>query len=145
MQTQTGGKRVQIILLSVAGGLVGALPAIASIFILQYIFGVLYAFVPLAAYWAYKRAGGDSTRRWALTPLLASIAGCAGLLAGVLLYQIYMQSGLPSVPVFFSALAGAGALPAVVDYSVDAVLFLILGIWLAQRYIFGMGPARKNK
>lgn len=119
---------------ALVGGLVGMIPTVLSIWLLERIWSLLYALIPLGAYYGYKLCGGKMNRAALAVSILVSILDVYVLQLVLLVIGLiveYQCSMLESLQFLRSALADGEFWVSLTTSSWDSFLFLALGIWIA--------------
>lgn len=120
------------------GMLVGLIPSVLTILFMNTIYGLLFALVPLAAAWGYRKFKGKQTKGSIVIIIILSLLGV--LVMQYLSLSLYiMQNTLYGAADAFSySLAyflSAEGFVSVLEDSIVHFLFMVLGIFIAWRYI----------
>lgn len=125
------------ILGAVLGAVVGTLPLLLFLFVLDSMVYLLWVLVPVGAYWGYKLLSGKMTTVAFVFILLAAVA--AGVGAYLLFLYITISSEVPGLPFSF----GLRALFANMDFS-DWTAYIIKPILYSGFALLGTFFACKN-
>ena len=113
---------------AVIGGLVGALPSLLTILFLERMFVVLYALIPLAAYYGYKLLQGKMDKGAMVCTVISGILNLFSLNFLVFVFQVRKLYG--ALPLGFLFTTFFGNLGTVLPDMILDFVFLALGIWI---------------
>ena len=113
---------------AVIGGLVGALPSLLTILFLERMFVVLYALIPLAAYYGYKLLQGTMDKGAMVCTVISGILNLFSLNFLVFVFQVRKLYG--ALPLGFLFTAFFGNLGTILPDMILDFVFLALGIWI---------------
>ncbi|MFR1759784.1 MAG: hypothetical protein ACLSX2_08770 [Christensenellaceae bacterium] len=123
---------------ALVGGLVGIIPTVLSIWLLERIWSLLYALIPLGAYYGYKLCGGKMNRAALATSIIVSILDVYVLQLVLLVIGLiveYQCSMLESLQLLRSVIGDGEFWVSLTTNAWDSFLFLALGIWIAWSQI----------
>ncbi len=124
------------ILGAILAGLIASIPVVLSMWLLDSIYAVLYALIPLGAYYGYKLCRGKMNRGALVIIVLVCIIELFAIeqiifyIAIVEAYAVY-PSILDTVPLYFSLMTFGDIMG---DMTIS-FLFLLLGLWMTFRVI----------
>lgn len=124
---------------AVLGMLVGLIPSILTIMLADTIYGVLFALVPMASAWGYRKFKGKMSRGSIAIIVLLSFIGVfvmQYLVIGFVLMEEYGMSLGMAFELVAESLLNMEGLALVASDSVVHFLFMLLGVWLAWRYMY---------
>ena len=130
------GSYVTGVIGALIGGLVGAIPTILTIWFLERIWVLLYALIPLCAYWGYKKLRGRMSRGAVVVVILSSVLQLF-IMEQVYFYMLIVVSWgiwpsiFATVPLYFDLMTPAE----IAQDMAMSVVFLALGIWIVFRQI----------
>ncbi len=132
----TGGNYGLAILCAVLGGIVGSVPSILALALADYLVAFLFAVIPLAAHFGYRKGKGIMSMA---TPFLIALISviCTVLIIGVTVYyQISREFGeaLP-IPLFFELLTYPDLFRIVTAQFIQALIFTALGLFISWKFI----------
>lgn len=118
------------------GGLVACIPSIFSILLVQTIYGLLYALIPMGVYFGYKKFGGP-LHKGAVAIICVLSFLCAFFVDfGVVAVQ-FVEAVAGHVPFYYVVFLFAD--PAFVSEffigSLSSLVFILLGLWISWRTI----------
>ena len=118
------------------GGLVGSLPTLFTILVFQYMIALLYALIPLGAYFGYRKLRGRMDRGAVWLIILASVLELF-LLEQLSFYLIVaMAYGIVPSPLATMSLYFQVMTPGDIAASmIPSFIFLLIGIWIVFRKI----------
>lgn len=120
------------------GMIVGSLPSIFTIVVLEYIYAILFALVPMAAAWGYRKLNGKMDKISVVIVLLLSFVSIFIMqYITTVIYVMDEYSLAVGTAIWLTSdllLTGEG-LMAIVTGSGDLFLFMLLGIFIAWRSI----------
>lgn len=123
---------------ALVGGLVGIIPTVLSICLLERIWSLLYAMIPLGAYYGYKLCGGKLNRAALATSIIVSILDVYVLqlvLVVIALITEYQYTMLESLQLLRQIVGDGEFWVNITTSAWDSFLFLALGIWIAWSQI----------
>lgn len=118
------------------GAFVGSIPSILTIWFLERIWALLYALIPLCAYWGYKLLRGKRTRGSVVLVIIASILALFAM-EQVHFYMLIVDywgvwpSIFATIPYYFELMTPAD----IIGDMAMSFVFLALGIWIVFRQI----------
>ena len=118
------------------GGLVGSLPTLFTILVFQYMIALLYALIPLGAYFGYRKLRGRMDRGAVWLIILASVLELF-LLEQLSFYLIVamaygiVPSPLATMSLYFQVMAPGD----IAASMIPSFIFLLIGIWIVFRKI----------
>lgn len=118
------------------GALVGSIPTILTIWFLERIWALLYALIPLCAYWGYKLLRGKRTRGSVVLVIVASVLALFAM-EQVYFYMLIVDywgiwpSVFDTIPYYFELMTPAD----IIGDMAMSFVFLALGIWIVFRQI----------
>lgn len=122
---------------AILGGLVGTLPSLLSILLIQRIFVVLYALIPLAAFQGYKLFKGRMDRGALLCSVISGLLNLFSL--NFLVFVVQMIQTYGALPADYLFLTFFSSLDIVLPSMVMDFIFLALGIWFCYGRISQTG------
>lgn len=127
-----GGNYVTGFIGAIIGGIVGALPTVLTALWLGRIFSLLYALIPICAYYGYKLLKGKMNRGAFVCTLISSVLGLFSIhffTNYITLCRVLGRVVEPSVGLrmYTEAVAAGSLTPALVQSAV----FLLLGLWIS--------------
>jgi len=120
------------------GTLAGLIPNVLTIVFLERIHALLFALVPLAAMWGYRKFRGKQNAAAIVIVVLLSLAGVFLLEAVVVAIAIAQEYGAgfgQSLRISLEYLFTAEGFIAFLQDSLMELLFMVLGIFIAWRYL----------
>lgn len=133
---------------AVLGMLVGLIPNVLTIMLMDTIYGALFALVPLAAAWGYRVFKGKMRRGSIAIIVLLSFIGVfvmQYLVLGLSIREEYAVDLGMAFELAAELLLNAEGLALVVRESVIHFLFMLLGVWVTWRYMYQNTNAGKLK
>lgn len=133
---QIQGSYVTGLVGALLGAFVGSIPSILTIWFLERIWALLYALIPLCAYWGYKLLRGKRTQGSVVLVIIASVLALFAM-EQVYFYMLIVDnwgiwpSIFATIPFYFE-LMSPGEIASDMAMS---FLFLALGIWIVSRQI----------
>lgn len=125
---------------ALVGGLVGAIPTLLTIWFLERIWALLYALIPLCAYWGYRMLRGRMNRGCVVIVLLSSVFQLFAI------EQIYFYMAIVATfgiwPSIFDTVSYYFQLMTPGDIVSDmamSFIFLLIGVWIVFRKISTTG------
>lgn len=125
---QQNGSYARGILGAILGGLVAAIPNLLTIWFMEVIYSLLYALIPLGAYFGYKKLGGKMNKAGVAVVCLISVV--VGLLIDPITVVIaFVSEGLPLslLPYIF---ANDEFIAVLMPEILKSLLFVALGIFI---------------
>ncbi len=120
------------------GGLAGMIPTVLSICLLERIWSLLYALIPLGVYYGYKLCGGKMNKAALATSIVISILDVYVLqlvLLAIGLMTEYQCTMMESLQLIWQVMGDGAFWASVTKESMVSFLFLALGIWIAWNQI----------
>ncbi len=121
---------------AVLGMLVGLIPSILSILFLQYIVALLFALVPLASMWGYRKFRGVQNRAATAAVVLLSLLGVLVLEFTVVVLSLVREYSAPigkAIQYTASYVFSAEGIGPFLRDSAVSFLFMFLGIFIAWK------------
>jgi len=128
VENETNGNYILAILCALLGGIVGALPSALTILLFETIYAVLFALIPLAAYYGYKLARGKMN---GTVPFIIAIAALLDtMVLEVAVQYIWVRQEAPTFPLstFLSYVFSGEGFPLLLQDAAMPLLFCIVGI-----------------
>ena len=120
------------------GAVVGTIPSILLIAFTDRIYAILFALIPLASMWAYRKFGGKDTGASIGIVVVLSFVAVLLMTAVAAAISVASEEGIPFLEILPAILAyvvtGEGFLALLQD-SVIPLIFMVLGLWIAWRFL----------
>ncbi len=130
------------ILFALLMGFIGGLPAFLIYAFGNYFVGLLFAIIPFAAFWAYKKANGP--KNWIAITIVSIISVIVPALYLIWLYDSIAFTYLSMT--FSQALSDSEFSTAFFSDLGMSVLFSVIGIWISWNYMYKhMASSVKNR
>ena len=133
---------------AVAGVLAGCLPNVLTICFADRIYSLLFALVPLAGMWCYRKCRGrmDGAAVAILVVLsLLSVFPMQLLSAGVYLVREYGTTAAQAAAILRETFLNADGLLSLAAGSLQLFLFMGLGLWLSWSYMARTNNGRRRQ
>jgi len=133
-----GGSYLTGFLGALLGVIVGMIPNLLTIVFLDYVVAVLFALVPLAAMWGYRKLGGKDDAASIVIVVVLSLASAllmTAISAAADLSREYSARITETLPAIFSYVVTAEGLMALLQDSIVPLIFMVLGLWIAWRFL----------
>ena len=139
LQAHDSGSYSKGIMGAVFGAALGAIPAAIALFLFSYLIGLLFALIPFASFYFYRKSGAPKTTQAVTVIGVLSLALAA--LMGFGYYSMvdaWIQSG--------EIILEAGETFTLTPILLQTVLFAAIGVWVAWNYMYKntSGAMRKN-
>lgn len=129
-QEQNNSNLLVSVVLALAGAFVGLIPSIIVLFTMEYLFGILFALIPLASYYGYKLGKGPSRK---FLPFLVS---GISILSVILFYVFYLNViAVANGVAFMQLFQVPDILNAIIVEIGQILLFTIIGIFISWQVI----------
>lgn len=138
-ENRENGSYLTGIIGAVLGMLVGLIPSLLTIMLADTIYGVLFALVPMASAWGYRKFKGKMSRGSIAIIVLLSFIGVfvmQYLVIGFVLMDEYAMGLGMAFEMVAENLLNVDGLMMVASESVVHFLFMLLGVWIAWRYMY---------
>lgn len=132
---------------AILGMIIGTLPSLLTIVMLEYIYAILFALIPICAYYGYKLFNGKMNKSALIISIIMAILGVFVLNLEFTIYQLMVEIPLTfseSIQVLPYLLTDMEYLTDITVGSLDEFFFSILGVWFAWRYISGTAQGTAN-
>ncbi len=125
---EQNGSYARGILGAVLGGLIAAVPNLLTIWFMEVMYSLLYALIPLGAYFGYKKLGGKMNKGGVAVICIVSVV--VGLLIDPLIIAIaFVEEGLPLALLPY-LLSNNEFMAILLPESMKSLLFVALGIFI---------------
>lgn len=124
---------------AILGMLVGLIPSILTIMLADTIYGVLFALVPMASAWGYRKCKGKMSRGSVAIIVLLSFIGVfvmQYLVVGFTIMGEYAVDLGMAFELTAELLLNAEGFALIARESVAPLVFMLLGVWIAWRYMY---------
>lgn len=126
------------------GAVVGILPSLLLIVLTDYIYSLLFALIPLASMWCYRKFGGKMDRASIVIVVILSLLAVLLMTAVSAAVSISAEEGFPFrevLPAVLVYVVTAEGFLALMQDSIVPLIFLALGLWVAWRFLRQTGEA----
>lgn len=137
-QTKEKGSYILGIIGAILGMLVGTIPSLLTIVFLGMEYAVLFALIPICAYYGYKFLGGKMNRVAIVVTIIMAVIGVYMLTFEYVTYLDIVENGYAASDAFWLFIAYAGYLPNYVSLIGDLIvefLFAAIGVYISWRII----------
>lgn len=117
------------------GALVGTIPSVLTVLFAEKIWAVLFALIPLAAAWGYRKCKGKQDKGGVAIIVVLSLLGVYFLQIMVAGIQLVQEYGAGILPLLGAYLAEPQAWVDMTTGSVVEFIFIALGLWFAWRNV----------
>lgn len=126
------------------GMLVGMIPNLLAAIYTDSIFSILYALVPLAAMWGYRKLGGKIDRVSIVIVVILSLASVFLMTALTAVFQIVHEYAVPfalALSLTMDYIFSAEGFPYLLQDSLVPLFFMAIGIWISWRFLCRTGES----
>ena len=126
------------------GAVVGILPSLLLIALTDRIYAALFALIPLAAMWGYRKLGGKTDKASIVIVVVLSFLAVLLMTAVSAAISLAQETGDPFLeilPFILGYVVTAEGFVALLQDSVMPLIFMVLGIWIAWRFLRQTGEA----
>lgn len=117
------------------GGLVGAIPNVLAAVLLERIFALLYALIPLAAYYGYKLCRGKMNKGALVCAIISSVINLFVVELANQYIWVWMEYGAMEIGEYLVAFVVVLLEGELTANLLQGALFLGLGLWVSWRTI----------
>ncbi len=141
---EQNGSYLTGILGAILGALVGLVPSILTAFLLDKIYAILFAVVPIASMWLYKKFNGKNNKASIVIIVILSLLSVFVLqfmIVGIAFRDEYNISYGQAMAVVMEVFLNLDGFVFVVKNSLVELFFMLLGIMFSWQYICRTGAA----
>lgn len=127
------------------GAVVGILPSLLLIALTDRIYALLFALIPLASMWCYRKFGGKMDRASIVIVVILSLLAVllmTAVSAAMSLANEYGDPFFEILPVILAYVVTAEGFLALLQDSIVPLIFLALGLWIAWRFLRQTGDVK---
>ena len=137
-ENQNSGNYITGVIGALLGALVGVIPSVLTILLMERIYSLLFALIPLCIYWGYKLFKGKMNKAVIFISIILSVLSVYLIQIEVFMFTLMSEYSitLPQTMAFMTELLSEPAFwtEATID-SLSCFLFVGLGIWVAWSQI----------
>lgn len=136
---QANGSYLKGIIGAFLGAIVGTIPATAVLLFANYLVGILFALIPMAIAYGYRKLGGKRNKLYFLIVILFSFLSIFWMESLMIIWQIVTYGGVSlaeALVIVPLALADPAMLSELLPELIQQGIFVLLGLWIAGKQVF---------